>query len=157
MLFSPVLASSHFRIPSRPSPALLGRASNSHEIISFADPHPLTLLESYRFKNIRGWGSPPTGKARNAQNPVVHLSFFSSTYKMLLAQPFSFDGLPFSWGGVPPSSDSQSPFPRPLSPISFFFISLRTLLHLPKSQLFCSQTVPHSLRKTPGVGGGATC
>ena len=26
----------------------------SHRIISFADPHPLTLLESYRFKNIAG-------------------------------------------------------------------------------------------------------
>jgi len=28
--------------------------SKSHQIISFADPHPSTLLESYRFKNIAG-------------------------------------------------------------------------------------------------------
>src|SRR6266481_2881575 len=28
-----------------------------HGMISFADPHPLTLLESYRFKNIAGKGS----------------------------------------------------------------------------------------------------
>src|ERR1700731_584434 len=27
---------------------------NPHGIISFTDPHPLTLLESYRFKNIGG-------------------------------------------------------------------------------------------------------
>ena len=29
---------------------------NSFIVISFADPHPLTLLESYRFKNIGGGG-----------------------------------------------------------------------------------------------------
>src|SRR5712692_7685917 len=27
----------------------------------------------------------------------------STTYKMLLAQPLSFENDPFSWGGVPPS------------------------------------------------------
>src|SRR6267154_5099547 len=61
MLFCRVLASSHFWIPSRLSPALLGCPSNSHGIISFADPHPLTLLQSYRFKNIGGTLYPPTG------------------------------------------------------------------------------------------------
>jgi hypothetical protein len=30
--------------------------SKSHQILSFAGPHPLTLLESYRFKNMAGRG-----------------------------------------------------------------------------------------------------
>ncbi len=30
-----------------------------------------------------------------------------------------------------------------------------TFLHLPKTQLFCSQAIPNSLCKTPGCGGGA--
>src|SRR5229473_6111889 len=30
--------------------------SKSHQIISFADPHPLSLLESYRFKYMAGRG-----------------------------------------------------------------------------------------------------
>src|SRR6266446_299374 len=40
----------------------------------------------------------------------------------------------------------------PISPIPFFFISLRTLLHLRKTQVFCFQAIPSSLHKTPGVG-----
>jgi hypothetical protein len=35
---------------------------------------------------------------------------------------------------------------------SFVFMLLRTLVHHPKSQLFCFHTNTHSLRKTPGVG-----
>jgi hypothetical protein len=34
----------------------------------------------------------------------------------------------------------------------FRFTLLRTLLHVRKTQLFCFQAIPHSLRKTPGVG-----
>src|SRR5580693_617451 len=37
------------------SPAFFPRFPKSCQIISFADPHPLTPLESYRFKN-RGEG-----------------------------------------------------------------------------------------------------
>jgi hypothetical protein len=40
----------------------------------------------------------------------------------------------------------------PLSPIPFLFIFLRTLLHSRKTQLFCFQSIPSSLPKTPGVG-----
>src|SRR5713101_3443454 len=41
---------------------------------------------------------------------------------------------------------------------SFLFTLFCTLLHSPKTQLFCFQAIPHSLRKTPGGGGrGATC
>ncbi len=40
--------------------------------------------------------------------------------------------------------------------ISFVLIHLRTLLHFGKTQLFCFHAIPHSLRKTPGVGVGAS-
>ena len=40
----------------------------------------------------------------------------------------------------------------PISPIPFFFISLRTLLRSRKTQLFCFQAIASSLPKTPGVG-----
>jgi len=37
--------------------------------------------------------------------------------------------------------------------LKFFpFTLLRTLLHSPKTQLFCFQAIPHSLRKTTGGG-----
>ncbi len=54
---------SFFALP--PAPSRL--APNSHGIISFADPYPLTLLESHRFKNMGGRGHlqlswPPTLK-----------------------------------------------------------------------------------------------
>src|SRR2546429_9398132 len=64
VLSFPVLASPRFRFLFRPSPALSVCPSNCHGIISFADPHPLTLLESYLFKNSGGWGAdvtPPRG------------------------------------------------------------------------------------------------
>ncbi len=40
------------------SDVLTSFTPNSHRIISFTDPHPLTLLESYRFKNSAGMGVP---------------------------------------------------------------------------------------------------
>jgi hypothetical protein len=42
-------------------PALSRRSAghrNSHGIISFADPHSLNSLESYRYKNVGGGGGP---------------------------------------------------------------------------------------------------
>jgi hypothetical protein len=44
----------------------------------------------------------PAFNPRIAQNPVAHPLVFSITCAMPLAQLFSFDNLPFSWGGVPP-------------------------------------------------------
>src|SRR5229473_3450258 len=62
MLFFPVFVAIH---PCRPldsivgaNPTILTQSPTSNGIISFADPHPLTLLESYRFKNIAGQGYP---------------------------------------------------------------------------------------------------
>jgi hypothetical protein len=45
-----VIFAQHPRRPRRPSP-------NLHGIISFADPHPLTTVESYRFKKGGGRGA----------------------------------------------------------------------------------------------------
>jgi hypothetical protein len=48
------------RPPLTPFLASFSRFSKSHRIISFADPHPLTPLESYRFKNRGGGRVSPT-------------------------------------------------------------------------------------------------
>jgi len=59
-------------------------------------------------------------------------------------------------GGIP-----DVPYPRitdhsSLSHILLLFMLLRTLLHSRKTQLFCFQWIPHSLRKTTrGVGRGS--
>jgi hypothetical protein len=45
--------------------------------------------------------------------------------------------------------------PTSLGPIPFLSISLRTLLHLRKTQLFSFQELPHSLPKTTRGGGRA--
>src|SRR6266849_9205688 len=37
--------------------------------------------------------------------------------------------------------------------VPFVLIFLRTLLHVPKAQLFCFQAIPNSLRKNTRVGG----
>jgi hypothetical protein len=44
------------------------------------------------------------------------------------------------------------PATRHLSSMPFVFNHFRTLLRLSKTQPFCFQSIPHSLRKTPGVG-----
>src|SRR5713226_7658009 len=41
-------------------------------------------------------------------------------------------------------------------PIPFLFTLFQTLLHSPKSQVFCFQAIPNSFAKTPG-GGGISC
>jgi len=55
-------------------PILASLTPKSHRIISFADPHPLTLLESYRFEN-RGGGPTPDGSflstAHNFPKPFI--------------------------------------------------------------------------------------
>ena len=48
------------RPPVTPFLASFPRFSKSNRIISFADPHPLTPLESYRFKNRGGGRVPPS-------------------------------------------------------------------------------------------------
>src|SRR5258708_25825687 len=59
-------------------------SSTSFPAISFADPHPLTLLESYRFKNVTGRGrlQPSDTKAVTFSPPLrFHKSFRCNTYR----------------------------------------------------------------------------
>src|SRR6266702_4684786 len=69
-------------------PMLLRR--NSHGIISFTDPHPLTLLESYRFKNMGGRAYPQRSDSVPSYSLTDHCpltahscfkSFRCNTYK----------------------------------------------------------------------------
>jgi hypothetical protein len=77
VLSSPLIVSRHARrsvlLPaSRPSfHHHHSQPSKSHRIISFADPHPLTLLESYRFKNMAGRGYSLRSELRIATLPQL--------------------------------------------------------------------------------------
>jgi len=156
VLSCPVFASSHFRITSCPSTAVRGCPSNSHGINLFADPHPLNPVASIFYKNIgvgataslacgacpdpvgalRGEGAPATSAARNAQNPVAHPPFFSTTCAMPLAQLLSFDNIPFSWG-VGGGLTVQSPyplFPAPY-PLSFHILGHSFALFCTRAKL----------------------
>src|SRR5260370_40783597 len=88
---------------------------------------------------------------------------FSYTCVEPILQPFCFQVHACNGGGAPPPRDPDclSPTPCPLlvpskaegSPFfSHSFPIFCTFLHSRKSQLFSFQAIPHSLRKTPGVG-----
>jgi hypothetical protein len=66
----PLIRLSSCLSPLRPFPA----PSNSHRIISFADPHPLNPVVSYRYKNIGGQGPGSS-------------SYFPSTYVSVSSAP----------------------------------------------------------------------
>ncbi len=73
MLSCPLIVSRHARrfvlLPAVPLSFhhRHSQPSKSHQIISFADPHPLTLLESYRFKNMAGRGHSRRSDLRKFQ------------------------------------------------------------------------------------------
>ncbi len=164
MLFSPVFAKLQPRrtLGSFRSqiPTLGPLSPNSHGIISFADPHPLTLLESYRFKNIGGQGAPSTFPARNAQNPVAQPLFLSTSYKLQISQLLSFDIHANWWGGVwGASQHSNLQTCQPANLPTFFDLS--PFLSY-SCALFCTHQILNSLvfnrfrtlcKKPPGVGG----
>src|SRR5712692_3560640 len=73
------------RLPSVPSlsrtPIPPSLSPNSPGIISFADPHPLTTIESYRYKNIGGRGTRSVVQTfRRADVPYPPKSFTCNTY-----------------------------------------------------------------------------
>jgi hypothetical protein len=132
---------------------------NSFPVISFADPHPLTLLKSYRFKYIGGRG------ARCATAPYPSKSFSYNTYRpprkcckqktYSLAKSFSCNT--YTKQGVGPSlgvrgsrSDMQTLNAFPTYPLSFQTIA-HSLAHA-KTQLISFQAIPHS--PTQKQGGG---
>src|SRR5260370_7325725 len=63
----PLIRLSSCLSPLRPFPA----PSNSHGIISFADPHPLNPVVSYRYKNIGGQGAPPGLQLSTSQPSTI--------------------------------------------------------------------------------------
>ncbi len=77
MLSSPLIVSRHARrFVLLPASRLSfhhrhSQPSKSHQIISFADPHPLTLLESYRFKIAGGRGHSRPSNLRIAALPQL--------------------------------------------------------------------------------------
>src|SRR5712664_345322 len=90
LLFCPVFAKHHpatlsrtvarrstHRTSSTSSAGL--RSSNSFTLTSLSDPHPLNPVVSMFYKNIGGWGAPPTFPARNTKKHVAHPVFFSTT------------------------------------------------------------------------------
>jgi len=72
------------------------RPSNSHGIISFADPHPLNSAKSYRYKNIGGRTCTASAFGRSGLQTLRLVSevsfFFSNTYALFCAilQFFAF-------------------------------------------------------------------
>ena len=97
-------------------PTLRQTSPNSHGIISFDDPHPLTSIKSYRSKN-RGEGAPaiptypsmactPQISAKYALFPVVDPYSLqqlaaSPSHTSLILKELHFDG-----GGTPSSRSS---------------------------------------------------
>jgi len=105
-----------------------------HGMISFADPHPLTLLESYRFKNIAGKGSLsiPYPAFSISHSPYTLPS--SASRKSCICHSYENTGgvgvfFPF-WKGLRGRGDGNSHSLKFLS-----FILLRTLLR--SFALFC--------------------
>jgi hypothetical protein len=60
-------------------PVYLPRLTNSFEITFFADPHPLTPIESYSFKSSGGEGDQPQAVALVPPTEMPSLSFHSLT------------------------------------------------------------------------------
>jgi len=109
--------------------------------------------------------SPLPFNKQTAQNPVAHLSFFSTTCAMPILQVLSFDNDPSLMGGIggcPQRFNVQTFRPSDLqtftrcsdlSPLYSNCCALFcTFLHSQKYQLFYFQALPHSLAKTRGGG-----
>jgi|SRR5258708_390648 len=81
------------------------------------------------------------------------IPFFSCTYVEPILQALCFHIHACNGGGYPlpklPTFQRSNVFPS----YPLFFTFLRTLLHIEKSYPYSYQELPHSLRKTPGVGG----
>src|SRR5260370_34494439 len=89
--------------------------------------------------------------------PRKSAPFFSYTYVEPIFQPLCFQ-IHACNGGVPPQAANLRSFQlqrvSELSPLFSCLCALFcTFLHSRKTQLFYFQAIPHSLRKTPGVGG----
>jgi hypothetical protein len=154
--------------------SLLLSSLKSLRLNSFADPHPLNPVLSYRYK--KAWGSarmdlsplkcavadkhrvlPVFSRNRPAPIPLdatltrvlvsVHSKQFTGKLSYLESALTENTG-----GGLRPlqRATRRSYLAAALKP--FPFMLLRTLLHRAKSQPLYFQAFPHSCPKTPGVG-----
>src|SRR6266851_2721142 len=91
--------------------------------------------------------------------PRKSAPFFSYTYVEPIFQPLCFQIHACNGGGTPSQSCQPSKLPTlqrvsELSPLFSYLCALFcTFLHSRKNQPVSFQPLPHSLRKTPGVGG----
>src|SRR5216684_4167362 len=106
-----------------------------------------------------GVGGPPFYGAclpipiQQLTSPLRICLYFQSLPRCPFCNSFLLMVFHLMGGWVPPLLRISVAYPSFPTPIPFLFISLRTLLHSPKSQLFCFQTIPHSFAKTPGGRG----
>jgi hypothetical protein len=109
--------------------------------------------------------APPSFTSLTSSTSLTSLLLALSPFPAQISQTPSrnsfprndFQKTPRGWG-IPPTSGLPRPASRQalsLSVKSFALIFFRTLLHLAKTYPFLFQQLPHSLHKTPGVGG--TC
>jgi hypothetical protein len=159
MLFSPVYAAPYPRRP--PFFGFLGKVPTesgcAHPLHIHAGVYPVSSVLHGERGRMRVEHSLPTESTPS----------FSTTYELPFAQLLSFDIHPSNGGCmgppnmptfkcafcIPDASSGPADMPTFLRSIPFIFIFLCTLLHAQKTQLFCFQAIPHSLRKTPGGGG----
>ena len=146
---------------------------NSFGILSFADPHPLTPLESYRFKNIGGWGralicdscNSPKKNAKNKPSIIITLrtlpfsvgckSFVCHSYENCRVYTNSSQ-----FGTRPPSLEPQhhphAPASRRANSFLFLHYSLLTT-HYPLSSLSQSQSKLRNPNSLPLLASAAIC
>jgi tetratricopeptide (TPR) repeat protein len=126
---------------------------NSHGIISFTDPHPLTLLESYRFKNIGGRGgwiaSPPLYDrlSLSTLESTLRAALVSVADKGLIAPLSLLDATLAKNGGVGCTLISYLPvyfilFTLMFCPVLFAETPIETL-----------KPAPQAVSQSPGITG----
>jgi len=118
-------------MPSRRSPSTFPRliptpvrlAPKSHEIISFADPHPLTLLKSYRFKNSAGGGY--SGRVNDPYLKLFRCNTYREPHKCCKQRIYGLDKTRRSLLGATLTKT------RGIPPPGRFFIARRNQANLP--------------------------
>ncbi len=76
------------------------QSPNSHGIISFADPHPQTHLESYRLKNVGGRGCSQLSRLGTPKIPSRMYLSFQSLAQCPSRNSFLLITIQFNGGGV---------------------------------------------------------
>jgi hypothetical protein len=170
MLFSPVLAASHLRRPPffgfvGTCPDHVGEVPTGSESTSPAPAAARSL--HFRQRDEKQLSiSPLFATLRNrsqiTENTATLSPFLGTLTDFAPVSPVFATHT--KTAGVWPNSSQfgtqspliSSPIPYSLPSIPFIFILLQTLLRAQKTQLFCFQVIPHSLRKTPG-GEGRGC